>query len=84
MGRYVARIEVRLKRGYLDPEGETVKRALQDLGYRVEGVSTSRAYEVSFSASSIEDARRTAEEMCRKLLSNPVKDDYSFEVREER
>ncbi|TDA31280.1 MAG: hypothetical protein DSO03_05210, partial [Hadesarchaea archaeon] len=38
-------------------------------------------YEIEFSAPSLEEAKRLTEEMCRKLLSNPVKDDYSFEVR---
>lgn len=84
MGSFRARIEVRLKPGYLDPEGETVRRALSDLGYTVSQVGTSRIYEIRFSAPSADDARRIAEEMCRRLLSNPVKDDYSFEISEER
>jgi len=81
---YRARIEVKLKPGYLDPEGETVKKALQDLGYPVSKAGTSRIYEIRFSAATPEDAGRIAEEMCRRLLSNPVKDDYSFEINEER
>lgn len=84
MKSFKARVEVRLKRGYLDPEGETVKSALSDLGYSVSQVNTARVYEIRFSASSPEDARKIAEEMCRRLLSNPVKDDYSFEITEER
>jgi phosphoribosylformylglycinamidine synthase len=79
---YHARIEVRLKPGYLDPEGETAKKALLDMMYKVSRVGTARVYEVDFRASSLEDARRKAEGMCRRLLSNPVKDDYTFEIKE--
>jgi phosphoribosylformylglycinamidine synthase len=80
--RYLSRVEVRLKPGYLDPEGESTGRVLRDLGYRVSRVGVIKVYEIEFSASSLEEARRLTEEMCRRLLSNPVKDDYSFEVRE--
>lgn len=79
--RYLSRVEVRLKPGYLDPEGESTKRALQDLRYRVHRVGVVKVYEIEFTASSLQEARRLTEEMCRRLLSNPVKDDYSFEVR---
>lgn len=83
MGSYRARIEVRLKEGYLDPEGETVRRALLDLGYTVSRVGASRVYEIRFSASSPEQAKKMVDEMCRRLLSNPVKDEYTFEITEE-
>lgn len=79
--RYLSRVEVRLKPGYLDPEGESTRKALEDLGYRVGSVSVVKVYEIEFSAPSLEEAKKLTEEMCRKLLSNPVKDDYSFEVR---
>jgi phosphoribosylformylglycinamidine synthase len=79
---YRARIEVKLKPGYMDPEGETARKALVDLMYKVKRVGTARIYEVDFQASSLEDAKKKADEMCRKLLANPVKDDYTFEIRE--
>ena len=79
---YRARIEVRLKPGYMDPEGETARKALVDLMYKVSRVGTARIYEVDFRASSLEDAKKKVDEMCRRLLSNPVKDDYTFEIKE--
>lgn len=82
--RYLSRVEVRLKPGYLDPEGESTKRALQDLRYRVHRVGVVKVYEIELTASSLQEARRLTEEMCRRLLSNPVKDDYSFEVKKVR
>jgi phosphoribosylformylglycinamidine synthase PurS subunit len=79
---YHARIEVRLKPGYMDPEGETARKALLDLMYKVKRVGTARIYEVDLQTSSPEDAKKKVDEMCRRLLSNPVKDDYTFEIKE--
>jgi len=78
---FKARIEVSLKPGYSDPEGEVTCRSLRDLGYTsVADVSVGKVYRVSFEASSREEAERSVEEFCRRLLANPVKDNYRFEV----
>ena len=82
--RFVATVYVRLKQGYSDPEGETTAKALQGLGYRVADVRSSKAYEVRFEAGSVEEARALVDEMCRRLLTNPTKDDFRFDLREER
>jgi len=80
--RYRARVEVTLKEGYYDPEGETTKNSLIGLNYRAEEVKTSRLFEIIFEAESLESARSKIEEMSRRLLSNPVKDNYRIEVEE--
>jgi len=82
--RYVATVYVRLKPGYSDPEGETTAKALQGLGYRVVQVRASKAYEVILEAGTREEAEAAVDEMCRRLLTNPTKDDYRFELSEER
>lgn len=81
--RFVATVYVRLKQGYSDPEGETTARALRGLGYKVTEVRASKAYEISLQADSREEAETMVDEMCRRLLTNPTKDDYRFELREE-
>ena len=80
--KFQATVYVSLKRGYSDPEGETAATALRGLGYDVDEVRASKAYEVAFEAESMEAAEATLDEMCRRLLTNPTKDDYSFELRE--
>jgi phosphoribosylformylglycinamidine synthase PurS subunit len=80
--RFSATVHVSLKKGYSDPEGETTASALQGLGYNVTQVRSSKAYEVSFEAESRDAAEATLDEMCRRLLTNPTKDDYRFELRE--
>ncbi|KYH36466.1 MAG: phosphoribosylformylglycinamidine synthase [Candidatus Bathyarchaeota archaeon B23] len=80
--RYLARVYVSLKSGYSDPEGETTARALRGLGYGVEEVRVSKVYEVVFEAEDRREAGELVEEMCRRLLTNPTKDDYAYELRE--
>lgn len=82
--KFQATVYVRLKPGYSDPEGETTAEALRGLGYEVTTVRSSKAYEVSFEAQGKEEAERDLDEMCRRLLTNPTKDDYSFEISEAR
>lgn len=82
--RYVATVYVSLKKGYSDPEGETTARALRGLGYDVVEVRSSKAYEVALEARNRDEARKLVDEMCRRLLTNPTKDDYRFNLREER
>lgn len=77
---FVIRAEVRLKRHYRDPEGEAAAEALRSLGYPVKQARVSKVYEVVVEARSLEEARRIGQEACRKLLANPVKDDWSVEV----
>ena len=82
--KYRLKIEVRLKRGHSDPEGETTARLLRELGYGVEAVNVSKVYSVILEARSREEAEVKADEMCRRLLANPTKDDYVITVEEER
>jgi len=79
---YLARVEVGLKPGHSDPEGETTKASLAELDYPVKDVRVSKVYEVLLEASSVKEAERQIEEMCRRLLANPVKDNYAFEIEE--
>ncbi|MCD6504388.1 phosphoribosylformylglycinamidine synthase subunit PurS [Candidatus Bathyarchaeota archaeon] len=79
--RFKCRVEVSLKPGLSDPEGETTKNALINLGYRVGKVRVSKVYELVLEAPSLSEAKKLTEEICNRLLANPTKDDYRFEVR---
>lgn len=78
----MAFVYVTLKSGYSDPEGDTTAEALKGLGYDVEKVRASKAYEVYFEAEDEASAESIIDEMCRRLLTNPTKDDYRFELSE--
>jgi phosphoribosylformylglycinamidine synthase PurS subunit len=82
--RYIGRVEVGLKPGHSDPEGETTKNSLVELNYPVEAVKVSKVYELNIEASSLKDAKKQVDEMCRRLLANPVKDNYTIHVEEAR
>ena len=82
--KYRVRIEVSLKPGHSDPEGETATRLLKELGYKVGSVNVSKVYDVILDAKSTIDARALAEEMCRKLFANPTKDNYTVTIEEQR
>jgi len=81
---YRVRIEVCLKPGHSDPEGETTAGLLKELGYRVDSVDMSKVYSIVLEAASRREAEAKAEEMCRRLLANPTKDDYAIVVEAER
>jgi phosphoribosylformylglycinamidine synthase len=76
--RYLADVTIKLKKGVRDPEGMTITRALRNLGFSVEEVSSAKKYYVLFEAEDDEEAENKIEEMCRKLLSNPIIHDYSY------
>jgi phosphoribosylformylglycinamidine synthase PurS subunit len=82
--RYLLKIEVSLKPGHSDPEGETTARLLKELGYKVERVNVSKVYNVVLETESRERARVKAEEMSKRLLANPTKDNYAIVIEEEK
>jgi phosphoribosylformylglycinamidine synthase len=82
--KYRAKIEVSLKPGHSDPEGETAARLLKELGYAVNAVNVSKVYTVLLEAKTPSDAKAKAEEMCKRLLANPTKDNYAIVVEEQK
>ena len=82
--KYRAKIEVSLKPGHSDPEGETTAHLLKQLGYQVDAVNVSKAYTISVEAENLKDAKAKAEEMSRRLLANPTKDNYTITIEEQK
>jgi phosphoribosylformylglycinamidine synthase subunit PurS len=82
--KYRAKIEVSLKPGHSNPEGETAARLLKELGYKVEAVDVSKLYTVTLEATTIREAKAKAEEMSKRLLANPTKDNYIINVDEQK
>lgn len=78
------RIEVNLKHGHSDPEGETTARLLKELGYKVENVNVGKLYDLIIEAPGRKEAQEKGEEMCKRLLANPTKDDYTVRIEEKR
>ena len=80
MTAYTATVTVRLKRGVLDPEAETTKRALERLGFDLDGLRSADRVELDLDAADAADAESRATEMAERLLANPTIHDYDVEV----
>ncbi len=78
------RIEVHLKKGVTDPEGDNVLKALNLLGFKgLRGVHSAKLFLIDLDAKDAQGARAAAEEMCRRLLANPVVHNYTIAVEAE-
>jgi phosphoribosylformylglycinamidine synthase PurS subunit len=86
MTAYTATVTVRLKRGVLDPEAETTRRALERLGFELDGLRSADRFEIDLDAESAAAAEERADEMAERLLANPTIHDYEVTVadREDR
>jgi len=83
VSRYEARIDVAHLPGVLDPQGATVERALPALGYHnVSDVSIAKTIRLVVDAASADAARAQVDEMCRRLLANPVIERYEISLEE--
>ena len=81
MAKYTAKIEVKFKPGVLDPQGETIKNALFNLGYcNIESVKTGKIFWVEIQSANAEKAGQTAHELTGRLLANPVIEDFEVEA----
>lgn len=73
-------IQVGLKSGMADPEGVNVKKALDLLGFdSVKKVDSVKCYRITINKNEAE-AIKECEEICKKLLANPVVHEYSISV----
>jgi phosphoribosylformylglycinamidine synthase len=83
MPRYEAQVEVTHRPGILDPAGATVERALPALGWaNVEQVRIGKSIRLIVEAADEATATAQVDEMCRRILTNPVIEDYSLRLQE--
>jgi phosphoribosylformylglycinamidine synthase len=76
-----ARVQVMLKDGVLDPQGEAVRVALGTLGFSgVQGVRQGKVIEIDLAAGDRAAAEAEVRAMCEKLLANTVIEKYSVEI----
>jgi phosphoribosylformylglycinamidine synthase len=82
MTEFTATVTVRLKRGVLDPEAETTKRALERLGFELSALRSADRFELDLEADDAASAEARADEMAERLLANPTIHDYDVAVAE--
>ncbi len=76
-----ATVTVYPRREILDPQGKAIRDALDRIGFEgVEAVRVGKSFEIDLIEDDPEAARRALDEMCKKLLANPVVEDYEIET----
>ncbi len=74
---FIASVNVMLKEGIADPQGQTIERALPALGFTgVDHVRVGKRIRLQVEAPSEDEARAQVEQMCERLLANPVIESY--------
>ena len=72
-------IIVTLKKDVLDPQGKTIKKALESMSYKnINDIRQGKYFEIDIDEKSLEKAKEKAEEICKKLLTNLVIEDYKI------
>ena len=75
-----ARIKIMLKNGVLDPQGEAIKHALNNIGFEsVTGVRQGKVIELDIEGSDKSQVRSQIEKMCNKMLANTVIENFEIE-----
>jgi phosphoribosylformylglycinamidine synthase PurS subunit len=76
-----AEVRVTPREGLLDPQGDTVRAALEALGFEgLAGVRIGKLIRIELQAPDAAEAERRVREMCDRLLANPVTEDYEVRV----
>ena len=74
---------VTLKKDVLDPQGKVVSQTLKNMGYNnIINVRQGKYFEIELNESNKEKAKKSIEEICQKLLTNIVIEDYTINLKE--
>jgi phosphoribosylformylglycinamidine synthase len=78
----IAKVYVTLKKGVLDPQGKTIHKAVETIGYHgIEEVRQGKYFELKLkSGLSREEAQALLEKLAHEVLANPVIEDYRVEI----
>lgn len=78
---FLSKVRITVRKSILDPQGKAVEHAVATLGVKgVHDVRMGKYVEFKVERDSETDAKQATEEVCKKLLANPVMEDYQFEI----
>ena len=81
---FEAKVTIRLKKGVSDPEGANTLKALHLLGFnKVKDAKTIRTFDILIDDKDKNTVKKDVEQMCQRLLTNPVIHNYEIEIKEE-
>ena len=78
--KFDAEVKISLKKGMLNPEAATIERALALLKYQVKDTETLQIIKFSMEGENENIIREKVDEMCQRLLCNPVIHNYEISV----
>jgi len=78
--KYDAEVKICLKKGMLNPKAATIQRALALLDYQVENTATVDVIKFSLEGTNAALVKEEVDEMCQRLLCNPVIHDYRIDI----
>ncbi len=78
--KYDVEVKISLKKGMLNPEASTIQRALALLGYEVQDTDTVDIVKFTMDEENQADVEKEVDDMCQRLLCNPVIHDYQIQI----
>ncbi len=73
---------VTLKKEVLDPQGKIVNQTLKNMGYEsIVNIRQGKYFDIEINETNKEKARKIADEICKKLLTNVVIEDYAINLK---
>ena len=73
---------VTLKKEVLDPQGKVVDQTLKNMGYKnIVSVRQGKYFDIELKETDKEKAKKIVEEICKKLLTNTVIEDYTINLK---
>lgn len=78
---YISKINISLRKTILDPQGKAIEHSLKSLGFDpIIDTRIGKYIELKIDTGTKQEAEKISEEACKKLLANPVMEDFTFEV----
>ncbi|MCX7833123.1 MAG: phosphoribosylformylglycinamidine synthase subunit PurS [Ignavibacteria bacterium] len=78
---YKAKIIITYRKSILDPQGKTIENSLHSLGFtKINNTRMGKYIEYEIDTNDTETAEQIVEETCKKLLANPVMEEYSYKL----
>lgn len=79
--KFSSKIKITLRKSILDPQGKAIEHSLKSIGYdSILDTRIGKFIELEVEADSPEKAKQITDDACKKLLANPVMEDYEFET----
>lgn len=78
-----AQVQVMLKKGIFDPQGQAVKNGLESVGFEgLGGVRVGKIIEIDLDTTDEQTADKQVAEMCDRMLANPIVESFSYTISE--